>query len=271
MPEDSQQHCIIAFAPSVLHSLLKSQTVPEIISVSKRSTPPKFCWETAFVRVGGTTSLSPLNYILIRDSSRPNPEGRRSKLRNVTVACQEVDVKSPRNMFESHCGFVRFVPETHVFQASCATGRAVNHVFRAFCGHLINFISCINHDRLTFIVWLMGWSSGLGCDKCCYLSRARINRVCAQNGSGRLETKERGGTGHRTVPQRLLCTKKCWNPRGREKCILSTFLTNLSQNIPWWGQQFQFCCCWRFSAVTLKIRDFSPPLFPALSKRKNVN
>lgn len=205
MPEDSQQHRIIAFATSVLRSLLKSETVPEIISVSKTSTPPKFWWETAFVRVGGTALLSPLNYILISESSRPNPEGRRSELRNVTVVRQEVDVKN--NMFESHCGFVGFIPETHVFQASCATGRAVNHVIRAFCGHLINFIRCINHDRLTFIVRLMGWSSGLGdsslCDKCCYLSRARINRVCAQNGRGRVETKERGelGTGqsHRGI------------------------------------------------------------------------
>lgn len=159
MSEDSQQHRIIAFATSVLCSLLKSETVPEIISASKTSTPPKFWWETAFVQVGGTASLSPLNYILIRESSRPNPEGRRSELRNVTR--QEVDVKSSWNMVELRCAFVRFIPETHVFQASCATERAVNHVIRAFCGHLINFISCINHDRLTFIVWLMGWSVDL--------------------------------------------------------------------------------------------------------------
>lgn len=192
MPEDSQQHHIIAFATSVLCSLLKSETVPEIISVSETPTPPKFWWETAFVRVGGTALLSPLNYILIRESSRPNPVRRRSELRNIIVACQEMDVKSSWSMvkwgwqLQWGWGFVGFIPETHVFQANCATGRAVNHAIRAFCGHLINFISCINHGRLTFIVWLMGWSSGLGdsslCDKCCYLFRARINR-------GRVETK----------------------------------------------------------------------------------
>lgn len=37
---------------------------------------------------------------------------------------------------------------------------------------------------------------------------------------------------------------------------MSTFLTNLSHNIPWWGQQFQSCCCWRSSAITLKIWFF---------------
>lgn len=63
-----------------------------------------------------------------------------------------------------------------------------------FCSHLINFISCVNHDSLTFIVEVMGWSCGLGDssrgDKCCYLLRARINRVCVQKDTGRVRKKE---------------------------------------------------------------------------------
>lgn len=35
--------------------------------------------------------------------------------------------------------------------------------------------------------------------------------------------QRKGGAGHRAVPQRLLCTNKCWKPRGRHECILSAF------------------------------------------------
>lgn len=96
----------------------------------------------------------------------------------------------------------------HIFQASGVNRTIVNHAITMFCSHLINFISCINHDSLTFIVGVMGWSCGLGDssrgDKCCYLLRARINMVCAQRDRGRAGEKEK--TGHRArEPQRGCC------------------------------------------------------------------
>lgn len=232
-PGDRRQHRIIAFATSVLRSLLKSETVPEIISVSNTSTPPEFWWTTAFVQEGGTTSLSALNYIPIRvlKAKSWRPTVRASTWNRSSPRCQSY----PRT-FEPHRGCAGFIPETYAFQARCATGTAVNHVITAFRGRLINFISCINHDSLTFIVRLMGWSSGLGdsslCDKCCYLSRARINRVCAQNGTGRVERKERGNLG--TGQSHRDCCAPTNAGIHEDQCVLSTFSTNLSQNSLIW-------------------------------------
>lgn len=113
--------------------------------------------------------------------------------KNVALHCQVVDDKISQNMCEPHSA--AFFPETHVSQASCVNGTVVNHAITVFCSHLINFISCINHDSLTFIVELMGWSCGLGDssrgDKCCYLLRARINKACVQKDRGRVEKKEK--------------------------------------------------------------------------------
>lgn len=72
--QDSQQHHIIAFATSLPHSLLKSETIPEIIKVSDTHFGfwcPKH-QTLAFVQGSGTATLSPLNYISFEESSRPN-------------------------------------------------------------------------------------------------------------------------------------------------------------------------------------------------------
>lgn len=145
--------------------------------------------------------------------------------------------------------FCQVHPRNALLQTSCATGRAVNHVIRAFCGNLINFISCINHDRLTFIVRLMGWSSGLGdsflCDKCCYLSRARINRVRSER-QREGWNQRKGGQAHRG----------CCAPTNVR---IHTGDRNASCLYFWqmclW---LQFCCCWRFSATTEDTWFFSP-------------
>lgn len=100
---------------------------------------------------------------------------------------------------------------THIFQASWVNRTVLNHTITMFWSHLINFISCINHDSLTFIVEVMGWSCGLGdssCgDKCCYLLRARLNRVCVQKDRGRVGKKEKNWSTR--APKRLLCRNKC--------------------------------------------------------------
>lgn len=191
VPKDSQQHHIIAFATSLPHSLLKSETIPEIISVSNTSTHLKFWWQKhqtmAFVQGSGTATLSPLNNIFFEESSRPNHKGWWPRLQKCNRTLPSGGWQDfSKHVWTTQCGF-----HPRNSQASCAKRTIVNHAITVFCSHLINFISCINHDSLTFIVEPMSWSCGLGDssrgDKCCYLLRARINSVFRK--TGRVEKK----------------------------------------------------------------------------------
>lgn len=112
-----------------------------------------------------------------------------------------------------------FIPHNSYTLSKQDTSESNDYNVLGHCSHLINFISCINHDSLTFIVELMGWSCGLGDssggDKCCYLLRARINKVylnmcvCIQNDRGRVRKKRKNWTWSIGAPQRLLCSNKC--------------------------------------------------------------
>lgn len=223
----------------------------------------------AFVRVGGTASLSPLNYILIRETSRPNPEGRRSELRNETIASPAAHVKSPRNSFRAAVSWGSSPKLTSFKQVVQWGGQWIMWSERSG-GHLINFISCVNHDGLTFIVQLMGWSSGLGdsslCDKCCYLLRARINRVCARDGRGRVETKERGvlGTGQ---SHRGCCAPT--NVGSREDDTSAScphFNKSVFRIFNDEGNSWRSVASWTFNAITWFFF-----FLLALSKCKNIN
>lgn len=214
--QDSQQHRIIAFATSLPRSLLKSETIPEIINASNTWTHLEIWWQIhqtmAFVQGSRTATLSALHYIFFEESSRPNHKGRWQRLQKCNCALPSggwQDVS--QSVFTSQC---RFHPRrTHVFQASWVNRTILNHAITMSCSHLINFISCINHDSLTFIVEVMGWSCGLGDssrgDKCCYLLRARINWVCVQKDRGRVGKKGKKKLEHESPKEVAVQKQKC--------------------------------------------------------------
>lgn len=128
--QDSQQHHIIAFATSLPHSLLKYETIPEIIKVSNTSTHLGFWWQkhqtTAFVQGSGTATLSPLNYIFFEESSRPNHKDwwQRTQRCNCTLSNRGwQDVSQP--VFTTQHWF--HPRHTNVFQESWVNRTVVNH------------------------------------------------------------------------------------------------------------------------------------------------
>lgn len=147
----------------------------------------------AFVQGSGTVTLSPLNYIFFEKSPRPNHKGWWQSLQR----CNCIIVERWLTRCLTTCFNTQFLFHPRHADTDLSSklskqdsGESCDYNVLGHCSHLINFISCINHDNLTFIVEVMGWSCGLGdssCgDKCCYLLWARINRVCVQKDRGRV-------------------------------------------------------------------------------------
>ncbi len=176
----------------------------------------------AFVQGSGTATLSPLNYIFFKESSRPNHKDWWHRLQKSNFTFPNsgwLDVSQPFYLCRLHS----WQTHTHISLVSRVKRTIVHHAITMFFSHLINFISYINHDSLTFIVEVMGWSCGLrdsSCgDKCCYLLRARINTVLRKTEGG-LDRRKKTGHG-------------AWEPQ-RGGCAATNVRLNKSMSTEWW-------------------------------------
>lgn len=172
---------------------------------------------TAFVQGSGTATLS-------LTSSLKSPQGhlikaddwdskKRKKKRNKTNTLY----KKHRSRCPEMCCFI---VETHLFfflkqvlrkrKKKIDSSESCDY---SICSHLINFMRCINHDRLTFIEEPMVWSCGLGDsfrgDKCCYLFGARINAVRSDWQRKAGNEMEKNWTVSLRAPVRLQGGSKC--------------------------------------------------------------
>lgn len=236
------------------HSLLKSETIPEMIKVSNTSPHLGIWWQKhqtmAFVQGSGTATLSPLNYIFFEESSRPNHKEWWQRLQRCNYIVKRWLTRCLTTCFYHP---VLVSSQTHTRLSSKLSkqdsSESRDYTVLGHCSHLIIFISCINHDSLTFIVEVMGWSRGLGDssrgDKCCYLLRARINRVCVQKDRGRVgKKKKKNWTQSMRAPKRLLCSKKCWTEQiNKHRMVDDSFAENARSIISQCYLVISNCCC----------------------------
>lgn len=199
------------------------ESIPEIISVGNTSTHLIFWWQkhqtTAFVQGSGTATLSLTSSLkspqghLIKADDRDS-EKRKKKRNKINTLYKKRWSRFPDMccfILETHLFFFFFLKQ--VLQKRKKKIDSSESCDYSVCSHLINFMCCINHDRLTFIEEPMVWSCGLGDsfrgDKCCYLFGARINAVRSDWQRKAWKEMEKNWTVSLRDPVRLQGGRKC--------------------------------------------------------------